>query len=163
MARMARVGSWLKRLAPSLWVVWLALRSVLGIPGDVDDAKAWRSILTEWGVWDVMVDPVGPFVLLVATGLTLWAWDVPSRILGRFGQERPPSPALPFSSNGKASRESFTDNSFGFKWRIAPRFLKDFDEIQIDSLRDLEVAELAIGPLCHECQIDLCADWGAKK
>lgn len=70
-------------------------------------------------------------------------------------------PEKAISLNGKASRVPFID-SLGFKWKIAPNFLEDYDEIQIGSLPDFKVAKLAIGPLCRECQVDLSADWGRK-
>ena len=70
---------WGKRIVAPTWAVWLAFRAVVNVPDDLDRAKGLGPILADIGLWDVIIAPNGPLMLIVAIGLALWAWDVPAK------------------------------------------------------------------------------------
>ena len=116
------------------------------IAGDAD------FVVSVWGRREQLFNFFENWSWVIGVGIIVYLLVKPEKAIS----SPPPSPL-----NGKASRVPFIDGP-GFKWKIAPNFLEDYDEIQIGSLNDFEVANLAIGPLCRECQVDLSADWGRE-
>ena len=102
------------RIIVSLWTVWLGFKHILGLPGDIDDAQQWQYLLKRWGMWDTLIDP-RPWVFFVALGLTLWAWDVPQRIISRWRK-----PKLQFDLGGDPSIEKRTLDPTATYWVFDP-------------------------------------------
>ena len=103
------VARWVWRVLAALWATWLTFKHVLGVPGDIDDAKKWQVWLKEWGVWDIVIDPrpaIYPAVFLVAVALILLAWDVPQRLRWRWSGRKGGDNEIEIVVNGWSTRDN---------------------------------------------------------